>query len=129
MLFSSRATLRFTIVVLLVTSGITLLFVQYMKPSSNTAAAIMSIWLVLPNASWAAILARSSCYPERARSLQLTAVVTSAAGVLFLTDVNFLHPDPQGAIAVFMTPMLQAILSALVLVCLFLLSKLRNWRT
>ena len=129
MLFSSRATLRFTIVVLLVTSGITLLFVQYMKPSSNTAAAIMSIWLLLPNASWAAIFARTSCDPERARSLQLTAVGTSAAGVLFLTDVIFLHPDPQGAIAVFMTPMLQAILSALVLVCLFLLSKLRNWRT
>jgi hypothetical protein len=36
-------------------------------------------------------------------------VVVSVSGLLFLADVIFLRPDPQGGIAVLLTPVYQAI--------------------
>jgi hypothetical protein len=35
--------------------------------------------------------------------------LVAAGGLIFLTDIIFLHPDPQGGIAVVFTPIYQVI--------------------
>jgi hypothetical protein len=38
-----------------------------------------------------------------------TSCIVAVAGLLFLTDVILIHPDPQGGIAVFFTPIYQVL--------------------
>src|SRR4051812_44875662 len=88
---------------------VSLAFVSALKPSSIGAAAFFSVWLVLPYAALA--LGLTFVAKERASTIAYAVVVAivTVGGLLILTDVIFLHPDPQGGIAVLFTPVWQAV--------------------
>jgi len=89
-------------------------FVSALRPTSTGAFAFFAIWLTLPYAIMAAalILLQRKCMASF--HWHVVAIIVSTAGMLYLADVIFWHPDAQGAIAVLITPLFQA--GALVLV-------------
>lgn len=95
-------------IVLALASSISLVFVNVLKPTSLGAAAFLSAWLIVPYAVLAVTLLRSA--RERASKVAnvIVAVLVAGGGLLFLADVIFLRPDPQGGIAVLLTPIYQA---------------------
>jgi hypothetical protein len=105
----------------------TVWFVSILKPTSIGAFLFFAVWLVSPYAIMGAglLFLRSK---ERA-SLRWSAVsgTVSIGGVLFLADVIFWHPDAQGAMAVFLTPILQG--GALILLLPIVWWMSRNKRT
>jgi hypothetical protein len=84
------------------------LFVAILRPSGAWMAALLAVWLVLPYAVLALAVRLGA-----GRAAQVAGAVTSAivaaAGLLFLSDVVLWHPDPQGGIAVFFTPIYQVL--------------------
>src|SRR5882724_5859633 len=114
----------FSYAILAVAALASLVFVTVLKPSSLGAAAFIAVWLVLPYAALAfglMFLAK-----ERASAIGYVVVVAivTVGGLLFLTYVIFLHPDPQGGIAVLFTPFYQAVgIGILVPTCRWLAGK------
>ena len=95
--------------VLAVAASVSLVFVRVLKPDGFGATAFIAAWLVLPYAVLALALAFFAEERTSAIAYVVVAVVVAGGGLLFLTYVIFLNPDPQGAIAVFFTPLYQAI--------------------
>jgi hypothetical protein len=83
--------------------------VNVLRPNSLAAAAFIAAWLLLPYAALALGLVFFA--KERSWAITYVAVIAlvAAGGLIFLTDIIFLHPDPQGGIAVVFTPIYQAI--------------------
>ena len=101
-----------------------LAFVNVLKPNSLGAAAFFTVWLVLPYAALA--LGLTFFAKERASAIACVVVVAivTVGGLLFLTYVIFLHPDPQGGIAVLFTPVYQAVgIGILVPTCRWLIGR------
>ncbi len=98
---------------LVVAVFVSLFYVRVLKPTSAGSAVFLSIWLLLPYFVLAMAL-RIKTYPVRAiaGNLLVTFLVV-VGGLLFLTDVIFLHPDPQGGIAVLFTPIYQGVATAI----------------
>lgn len=113
--------------VMVVAACTTIWFVSALKPTSIGAFVFFSIWLILPYA----IMSTALIFLQRKGSASfhwyVVAVMVSAGGILFLTDVVFWHPDAQGSIAVLMTPILQVGALAFLLPVVLLVS--RNART
>ena len=110
--------------ILAVAALVSLVFVNALKPNSLGAAAFIAVWLVLPYAALALGLAFLA--KERASAIAYVVVIaiTTVGGLLFLTYVIFLHPDPQGGIAVLFTPVYQAVgIGMLVPTCRWLVGK------
>lgn len=110
--------------ILALAASISLWFVNVLKPTSLGAAAFIGAWLILPYAALALMLMFFS--RERASSIANVAVAALAAagGLLFLTEVIFLHPDPQSGIAVLLTPVYQAFgIAVLLPICQWLSGK------
>ncbi len=99
------------LLLLVAAAGITVAYVSALKPTSTTAFIILAVWLTVPYAIMAAVLI---LFRRRLASLHWLAVVlpVCASGLLLLTDAIVWHPDPQGAIAVLMTPMFQGVVLA-----------------
>jgi hypothetical protein len=95
--------------VLAIAASVSLVFVNALQPNSLGATAFIAAWLLLPYATLA--LALMFFAKERASAIVYVVVtmVVAGSGLLFLTNVIFLHPDPQGGIAVLFTPIYQAI--------------------
>lgn len=111
-------------IVLTVAGSISLVFVNVLKPTSIGAAAFLSMWLILPYAALALTLMFFA--KERASKVAnvIVAVLVAGSGLLFLADVIFLRPDPQGGIAVLFTPIYQAFgIAVLLPTCQWLLGK------
>ena len=112
--------------ILAIAASVSLVFVNVLKPDSLGATAFIAAWLLLPYAALA--LALMFLAKERASAIAhvvVTALV-AGSGLLFLTDVIFLHPDPQGGIGVLFTPIYQAIgIIVLLPTCHWLIGKLR----
>ncbi|HEY2337849.1 MAG TPA: hypothetical protein VGI18_10840 [Burkholderiales bacterium] len=83
------------------------LFVALLRPSAWLAA-LLAAWLVLPYAMLA-VAVRLGAGRAGQIAGAVTSAIVAAAGLLFLTDVILLHPDPQGGIAVFFTPIYQVL--------------------
>jgi len=102
-------------ILILISSGITIFFVNTLKPSSATAFVFITIWLILPYL----IMSGTLFYLHREKTVTIHWYVTTAivtiGGNLLLADIVFWHPDAQGAIAVFMLPIFQGIACALLL--------------
>lgn len=101
--------LRLTLALQCVAVGVTLWCIVALRPSSTGAYAFAVAWLILPHAAMAALL--FSLW-RRAKPLLpwcIAAVLVAAAGLYVLVDAIYVHPDPQGAIAVLLTPVLQGI--------------------
>ena len=99
---------RITYAVLGLAALASLLFVALLKPTGAWVAVLLVAWLALPYGLLALIVKIGA-----GRAAQVAGAVTSAivaaAGLLFLADVVLWHPDPQGAIAVFFTPIYQVL--------------------
>lgn len=99
---------RISYTVLALASLASILFVAILRPSGAAVAALLAAWLVVPYGVLALIVRLGA-----GRAAQLAAAVTTAvvaaAGLLFLTDEILWHPDPQGGIAVFFTPIYQVL--------------------
>jgi hypothetical protein len=98
--------------------------VNVLKPNGLGTAAFIAVWLVLPYAALA--LGLTLFAKERAPTIAYVAVIAivTVGGLLFLTYVIFLHPDPQGGIAVLFTPAYQAVgIGILVPTCRWLIGK------
>lgn len=95
--------------VLVIAASVSLVFVNVLKPNSLGATAFFAAWLLLPYAALA--LAVTFFAKERASAVAYVVVipVVAGGGLLFLTEVIYLHPDPQGGIAVLFTPIYQAV--------------------
>lgn len=85
----------------------TLAFVPILKPSSTGAYLFFSGWLLLPHLLMAAAMVVFQRRQRRTGWLCGFVAAIALAGVLLLCDIIFWHPDPQGGIAVVMTPLLQ----------------------
>ena len=94
--------------ILAIAASLSLVFVNVLKPNSVLATAFISAWLLLPYA----VLALALIFLAKERASVVAHVMVTAlvagGGLLFLTDVIFLHPDPQGGIAVLFAPLYQA---------------------
>jgi hypothetical protein len=99
---------RISYAVLALAGVASVLFVALLKPSGAWIAALLAVWLALPYAVLALIVRLGS-----GRVAEIAAAVTSAivaaAGLLFLSDVILWHPDAEGSIAVFFTPIYQVL--------------------
>jgi hypothetical protein len=89
------------------------LFVVVLKPASPAIGALLAAWLALPYVILALVV-KSGKERNAAIASAFTSALVSAGGLLFLTDIILLRPDPQGGIAVLFTPIYQ-ILGLLVL--------------
>jgi hypothetical protein len=78
-------------------------------PTSTSAFVSFAVWLISPYAIMGAALIWLHSRGKATLYWCVVATVVSAGGILFLVDVIFWHPDAQGAIAVLMTPLLQAV--------------------
>ncbi len=86
-----------------------LVFVQVLRPSSHWATVFISGWLLLPYVALALVLIVGARERTSVIAIVVVAIVVAGAGLLFLTDIIYLHPDPQGGIAVLFTPIYQGI--------------------
>lgn len=93
----------------------TVLFVGAMKPTSATAFALFSAWLLIPHAAMAAALMVKQHNGATPGHWHAVAIVVCIAGVLAIADAIYWHPDAQGALAVMMVPLLQGVALALLL--------------
>lgn len=87
----------------------TVLFVAAMKPTSTTAFALFSAWLLVPHAAIATALVLKQRKGATPAHWHAVAIVVCIGGVLAIADAIFWHPDAQGALAVMTVPLLQAI--------------------
>lgn len=86
-----------------------LVFVRILQPTTGGMTAFLSAWLLLPHAVLAVILALSTRDRRAATASVVVALLVAAGGLLWLTAVIFVYPDPQGGIAVFFTPIYQGV--------------------
>jgi hypothetical protein len=103
-----RPVTAFAYVLLVAAAVVSLVFVHSLKPTSVKAATFFSIWLLLPYLILAIVLAIRAHIATEIADLIVTVLVV-AGGLLFLTIVVFVRPDPQGGIAVLLTPVYQGI--------------------
>lgn len=105
-------------VALAIATSITLLLVKVLRPNSIQAAAFISAWLLVPYAILAVILTIGGRDRASTVANAAAALLISVAGLLFLVRIMFVWPDPQGAIAVFLTPAYQILgMAVLVPLC------------
>jgi hypothetical protein len=83
-------------------------FVNALRPTSIGPFVFFSVWLILPYAFMSAALIFIQRKGSASLRWYVVAVIVSTGGILYLADVIFWRPDAQGAIAVLMTPILQA---------------------
>ena len=100
---------------LAVAGCMSLVFVHALKPTSLGAAAFFAAWLLLPYAALALAVRLFATKRAAAIAYLMVAVLVAGGGLLFLANLIFLHPDPQGGIAVLFTPIYQAIGIAILL--------------
>jgi len=77
--------------------------------NSVIAMVLILSWMLVPYIVLAYILRSGSESVRKAVLNCGTVFLISAGGMYMLVDVMFIHPDPQGAIAVLMVPLLQLI--------------------
>ena len=106
---STAKSKAFGYAILAIAASATLAFVNVLKPNSLGATAFIATWLLLPYAMLALGLVFFA--RERASAIAWVVVIAVVAGsaLLFLSYVIFVRPDPQGGIAVLLTPVYQAI--------------------
>ena len=105
---------QFTLLAIASTSLVTIYLVDLLKPTSVTAFALFSMWLLLPNVLLAWGLWRSARKRPSHPIWDGAALLVTLGGVVLVADPIFWHRDPQSAIAIMMTPLTQAAAWALV---------------
>jgi hypothetical protein len=92
-----------------------LAFVHVLKPTTVVAMIFVGGWLVLPYALLGFVFLLRATERRTIIADVAVSLVVSTAGLLFLIYIIFLSPDPQGAIAVLLTPVYQLLATAILL--------------
>jgi hypothetical protein len=92
-----------------------LMFVRVLLPTTVGTAVFLSAWLLLPYVVLALILALSTKERRAATAAFMVALLVAAGGLLWLTVVIFVRPDPQGGIGVVFTPIYQLVATGVLL--------------
>jgi hypothetical protein len=101
-------------VALAIAALLTPVFVRALQPTTWTFGVVLAAWLLAPYlalAAWVAV----------ARTRQWTATASfvstfvAAGGMAFLVNILFVHPDPQGGIAILFMPIYQAAAAAVLI--------------
>jgi hypothetical protein len=93
----------------------TALFVSSLRPTTATAFAVFALWLITPHLAMSAGILLLQQKGTALISWCVAAIIVSIGGIVFLTDVIFLQPDAQGAIAVLVAPLFQGVAFAVML--------------
>ncbi len=92
----------------LVAAALVSLFVVWsLRAESTGLAVLLSVWLLLPYAVLAVLQSRAP--PATEIASVATTLLVVAGGLLFLIIVVFVDKDPQGGVAVLLTPVYQGI--------------------
>jgi hypothetical protein len=98
-------------VALTIAAALTPVFVRALQPTTLRFGVFLTVWLLAPYvvlAAWVAVV--------RAWQWTATAAIVSTlvagGGMAFLVNIMFVHPDPQGGIAIFFMPIYQTIAAA-----------------
>jgi uncharacterized membrane protein len=114
---------------MLIASSATVFFVKTLKPTSSGAFVFFVVWLILPYVAMIATLISSRRKDKAALHWHAATVIVSVGGMLLLAETIYWHPDPQGAIAVMMLPILQSIAFAVLLPIFSWIFKIKNTRS
>ncbi|MFA9261984.1 MAG: hypothetical protein ACEQSB_01305 [Undibacterium sp.] len=87
-------------------------FVVQAKPSNATAFVIFTGWMLLPYVLMAVQTAKSQYVNVNLGAVLIAVILANWA----LADIFYIHPDPQGAIAMFMLPPIEIVLYEIVYV-------------
>jgi hypothetical protein len=96
-------------ILLAIAIGISLVFVYKLGPVSLGAWMVFAAVVSAPYLVLGICVALARDEPATQLANLLLIIVTTLAGLFLLTDIVFLHPDAQGAIAVVTMPILQLI--------------------
>lgn len=104
---------------------ISLLFVKTLVSANHFLTAILlGGWLALPYVALALVLIFGAKTQASIAATVVVSAVVAGAGLLFLADTIYWHPDAQGGIAVVFTPIYQGIgIAALLPLCKWLFRK------
>lgn len=104
---------------------VNLLFAQTLVSANQFLTAILhGGWLALPYVALALVLIFGAKTPVSIAATVTVSVVVAGAGLLFLADTIYWHPDAQGGIAVVFTPIYQGIgIGILLPLCKWLFGK------
>lgn len=101
--------MRWTLLVLVLGALTSLGFVVKLQPDGIGNFVYLAAWLTLPYALMAGLLFVLRHRAHRLLPWCITAALVTAGGLYLQLDAIFLHPDPQSAIGVLLTPVLQAV--------------------
>ena len=102
-------------VIIAIATCTTIVFVISLGPTSMTAFAVFTVWLLLPYGIMSAALALLKRRRIVFVPFYIVGALESVGGVLYLAYVIFGPPDAQGAFSVLATPILQAGTSVILL--------------
>lgn len=103
-------------------------FSWILKPSSVGFFIFSCFWLSMPAITLIFLSMKKSHLFITINNAFYVSFAVIGSGIYFLIDVTYLHPDPQGALAVYMLPMVQMIEIGLLAVVFNVLRKRRNLR-
>ena len=95
---------RVALAILIAAAAADLWFVRALQPSTLVAGLLLAGWLLTPRAVSAAWLVVARGSRRQSAVAGIVTTIVAAAGTSRLIDVIYAHPDPQGPIAVVLTP-------------------------
>ena len=101
-------------VALAIAAILTPVFVRALQPTTWTFGVVLTSWLLAPYLALAACVAVARTRQWTATASFVSTVV-AAGGMALLVNILFVHPDPQGGIAVFFMPIYQAVAAAMLI--------------
>ncbi|MBS7808494.1 hypothetical protein [Variovorax sp. PCZ-1] len=103
----SSMLLNLTLPVLIITATVTVFFIWKLQPSSAGAFAFAALWLNTPQIGLAVLLSVLKRGGKPLLPWCTVSIALVCAGLFFISDAIFWHPDAQSAIGVMFTPVLQ----------------------
>jgi hypothetical protein len=101
-------------VALAIAAILTPVFVRALQPTTWTFGVVLTVWLLAPYLALAVWVSATRTRQWTAMAAFVSTVVV-AGGQAFLVNIMFVHPDPQGAVAVFFMPIYQTIAVAVLI--------------
>lgn len=98
-----------TLLLLLATAAVSLFFVIHLQPPGAGAFAFLALWLALPPAAMALLLRSLWRRGQPMAPWCVASALVALGGIGIVADAIYWHPDPQSAIGIVLTPVLQAI--------------------
>lgn len=101
----------------------TMIYIMQLSIKENVALLFFMVWLLAPYLIMGVVLTmhRESRYKILSDCIACCISVTIALAVLI--DIKYIHPDPQGPIAILMVPIIQSVIFVLMTLILPLITR------